>query len=158
LAAKKSSGGSPPASAPVAPTSAASSPAANSPVAERPAGLGKPQASTSQVAPDQSLTRLKQFYLTEVRRYLNERVKTSPLADEEAARRLFFQWRSELPVEMHELLKHIEGSCDERRRLLHLERLHWQLHWWLGIHVPASIAVVILMLIHIVVALRVVPF
>jgi hypothetical protein len=108
--------------------------------------------------PAHSLQRLKGFYVGQARQYLSQPLHSSPLAGEEPAQRLFAQLRGELPVALHGALDEIEQFCAERRQLLHLQRLHWQLHWWLGVHIPASVAVIVLMLIHIVAALRVVPF
>jgi hypothetical protein len=100
------------------------------------------------------------FYLGRARPYLVpiRKPQSSELASADAARRLFFQLRGELPAGLHATLDQIEHYCDERRQLLHLQRLHWQLHWWLGLHIPASVAVIVLMLIHVVAALRVIPF
>lgn len=76
----------------------------------------------------------------------------------EHAQRRFAVLRAELAAPLHEPLSQIERLCDERRQMLQLKRLHRQLHWWLVIHVPASFAVIVLMIVHIVLALRVVPF
>jgi hypothetical protein len=113
-----------------------------------------------ETVPPASLDRLKKFYLHEgVRNYLRD---DAPFAEAfsvpENALRTFARLRGELPVALHGAIDAIEKYCDEQRQLIQLKRLHRQLHWWLAVHVPASVAVMVLMIVHIVLALRVVPF
>jgi hypothetical protein len=57
-------------------------------------------------------------------------------------------------------MEEIEGEieklaqfCEERRLLLEQERIHFWLHSWLLIHVPLSVALLVLGVLHIVTAL-----
>jgi hypothetical protein len=136
------------------------------------APLGKPDAagpaggpaaaakSAADEIPSHSRQRLLDFYLGQVRSFLipDRKPRLSALANEDTGRSLFFQLRGELPAALHGTLNLMEYYCTERRQLLQLQRLHWQLHWWLGLHVPASAAVIVLMVIHAIVAARVIPF
>jgi hypothetical protein len=55
-------------------------------------------------------------------------------------------------------LLELEAACDETRQLRRARQLHRWLHGWLAIHIPASVAVIVLLVLHIVLALRVNPF
>jgi hypothetical protein len=65
---------------------------------------------------------------------------------------------ADLPTELHETVRRIEEFCDERRQYVAQQRLHRWLHWWLILHIPPSIALLVLFVAHVVVSLRVVPF
>lgn len=160
-----------PAPAVAAPPAATPVPAIVAPVrvpgsaaAEKPGPpVKKPAPSTAEppaIVPQQSLDRLKQFYLRDgARGYLKGEPRSSGrLSVTENAQREFARLRGELPVVLHEVLDSIEHYCDEQRQLLHLQRLHRELHWWLAVHIPASVAVMVLMFVHIVMSMRVIPF
>ena len=74
------------------------------------------------------------------------------------ARRLFGQLKSDLPTELHEVLEQLASFCEERRQFAVQKRLHRWMHWWLILHIPPSIALIVLFVAHVVVSLRVVPF
>jgi len=59
-----------------------------------------------------------------------------------------------LPAAAHGALRDLEDICDEARQLVLQERLHRWLHGWLLVHIPISLALVILGVVHAVVALR----
>jgi hypothetical protein len=50
-------------------------------------------------------------------------------------------------------LTELEALCEQRRQIAVQERLHHWLHGWLLVHVPLSIALLILGLVHIVMAI-----
>jgi hypothetical protein len=50
-------------------------------------------------------------------------------------------------------LAHLQTCCDERRQLGEQERLHRLLHGWLFLHVPLSVALLLLGLAHAVLSL-----
>jgi len=52
------------------------------------------------------------------------------------------------------LLKDLEELCSLRRQLDLQKRLHHRLHWWLTIHLPASVFLCFLLLAHILTALK----
>jgi hypothetical protein len=48
----------------------------------------------------------------------------------------------------------MEEYCEHRRQFDLQSRLHWWLHGWLCLHLPLSLALVLLMFVHIVLALK----
>lgn len=106
---------------------------------------------------------LQRFYLKHVRPFLSENrssrsLRKSPLASTVEARRLFNEQEAILPALLHPLLKELADFCDTRRQIELQRRILRWMHWWLLLHVPASIALLILLLAHVVMAIRVVPF
>jgi hypothetical protein len=59
-----------------------------------------------------------------------------------------------LPAAAYATLADLEDICDEARQLMRQERLHHWLHGWLLLHIPLSVALILLGAIHAVVALR----
>jgi len=98
---------------------------------------------------------LRAFYLDEMRPYL-ERPKQSGqrLGDVDKTRGVFSGLRTLLPAAAHVTLADLEDICDEARQLTRQERLHHWLHGWLLLHVPLSLALILLGAIHAVMALR----
>lgn len=104
---------------------------------------------------------LRDVYQNRIRPFLEHPVKARKfpdLANDMQADRLFAQMRGELPAELHETLGTLENYVEERRQYISLTRIHRALHWWLMAHIPVSMAMFVLMIVHIIVALRVVPF
>jgi len=66
----------------------------------------------------------------------------------------FAHLRTIMPVAAHDLLRDLEGICEERRQLMVQRRLHLWLHAWLLVHVPLSFALLVLTAVHAVLALR----
>ncbi len=48
--------------------------------------------------------------------------------------------------------------CEQRRQFAMIQRYHFWLHGWLLVHIPATVALYLVLVVHAVVALRVVPF
>ena len=48
--------------------------------------------------------------------------------------------------------------CEQRRQFAMIQRYHFWLHGWLLVHIPATVALYLVLIVHAVVALRVVPF
>jgi hypothetical protein len=98
---------------------------------------------------------LKHFYVQELRVYLEEPHRRGQrLANAEKAKQVFAGWRTLLPAAGHGTLRDLEDICDEVRQLVLQERLHRWLHGWLLVHIPISLALVILGVVHAIVALR----
>ncbi|MDA0282528.1 MAG: hypothetical protein O3B86_04150, partial [Planctomycetota bacterium] len=70
----------------------------------------------------------------------------------------FTQMRGTLPVELHDTLESLRAYCEEHRQFAEQIRIRAWLHYWLAIHIPFSIALFVLFVVHVVVALRVVPW
>ena len=71
---------------------------------------------------------------------------------------MFHQHQTTLPTTLHPVLEELEEFCEVRRQMeLQRQILRW-MHWWLMIHVPAAIALLIFLVAHVVMSLRVIPF
>jgi hypothetical protein len=98
---------------------------------------------------------LKRFYLEELRVLLERPERRGQrLADAGKAKLAFAGLRTLLPVAAHETLNDLEEICEETRQLVRQERLHRWMHGWLLVHIPLSLALMVLAAIHAVVALR----
>jgi hypothetical protein len=98
---------------------------------------------------------LRRFYLSEMRPFL-ERPKQRGLrlGDAGKASGTFAGLRTLLPAAAHTALGDLEDICDEARQLTRQERLHHWLHGWLLLHIPLSLALILLGAVHAVMALR----
>ncbi len=67
---------------------------------------------------------------------------------------IFRELRNKLGPGTHEAIDILENLCDQRRQLDRQKRLHCWLHNWLLVHLPLSVALVILMFVHVWVALK----
>ncbi|GDY07094.1 hypothetical protein LBMAG52_05800 [Planctomycetia bacterium] len=130
------------------------------PTVEKPvAATPKAPVKTAAPVPPALLAELRDFHIRVVRPFLsNGRSPQHRLDDDITARRVFAQLRSDLPAELHDSLHKLEDLCDERRQFNTQLRLHRWLHWWLILHIPPSIAMLVLFVAHVIVSLRVVPF
>ena len=133
--------------------------------AAEPVTVNRPVATVEKFSQPTALEKqlLRAVYLDHVRPFLAENrsrrsVLKSPLASAVEARRLFHQQESVLPATLHPVLDDLEAFCENRRQIeLQRQILRW-MHWWLMIHVPAAVALLIFLAAHIVMALRVIPF
>jgi len=98
---------------------------------------------------------LRSFYVLEVRPFL-ERPKERGLrlSDEARAAEAFAALRTLLPSAAHGALDDLAEICGEARQLRRQERLHRWLHGWLLVHIPLSLALIVLGTVHAVMALR----
>lgn len=98
---------------------------------------------------------LRQFYLQEMRAFLQAPGQRGfRLGDAAKASSAFAGLRTLLPTAAHATLGDLEDICDEARQLTRQERLHRWLHGWLLVHIPISLALILLGAIHAVMALR----
>jgi hypothetical protein len=98
---------------------------------------------------------LKKFYLDEMRPFLeNPRGHGGRLSDTEKAQAAFAGLRTRMPPAGQETLADLEAICDEARQLVRQEQLHRWLHGWLLVHIPVSLALILLGAVHAVVALK----
>jgi len=98
---------------------------------------------------------LRKFYIEEMRPFL-ERSKSRGrlLVDDTRASSVFASLRTLLPAAAHNTLTDLEDICDEARQLLRQERLHRWLYGWLLLHIPLSLALILLGAVHALMALR----
>ena len=98
---------------------------------------------------------LRSFYVLEVEPFLrrpNERGLR--LSEEARAASAFGALRTLLPAAAHGTLDDLASICNEARQLRRQEQLHRWLHSWLLLHIPLSLALILLGAVHAVMALR----
>jgi len=100
------------------------------------------------------LAQYSAFYENELRPYLQNAVKKSPLKARDYSTAEFERIRALLPESGHKTLKALEEICEEKRQLDHQIVLHRTLHGWLLCHLPLSLALILLGFIHAIGALR----
>ena len=97
---------------------------------------------------------LREFYLKEMRAFVQAPALIRPLADPTIAAAHFATLRPLLPPALEGAIADLESICEEERQLLRQERMHRLLHGWLVVHVPLSFALMALAVVHMVMALR----
>ena len=110
-------------------------------------------ASVIRVAADDTAP-LREFYVGEMRAFLQAPTRTHALANETTAAARFSRLRGLVQPALAGALSDLENICDEERQLLRQEKMHGRLHAWLVVHVPLSFALMALAVVHIVMALR----
>jgi len=104
---------------------------------------------------EEEIAPLRRFYLLEMRPFLEHPKKRGQrLADADKARTIFTGLRTLLPVPAHATLDDLQEMCDETRQLVRQERIYRWLHGWLLVHIPLSLALILLGAVHAFVALR----
>jgi len=73
----------------------------------------------------------------------------SPLAHRGSAESVFNDLKLRLDERAHEAVDALSNLCDQRRQFDHQARLHFWLHNWLWVHLPLSLALIVLMFVHI---------
>lgn len=93
---------------------------------------------------------LRAFYVKTVRPFLAaDAPPDARLMNPSRAAAKFAEVRPEsIPAAGRDVLKQLAGICDERRELARQARLHYWLHLWLFIHVPLSLSLLVLGLLH----------
>jgi len=98
---------------------------------------------------------LRGFYVNEMRPFLERSQRRSErLADAATTSSAIAGLRTLLPATAHSVLNDLEDICDEARQLARQERLHRWLHGWLLVHIPLSLALILLGAVHALMALR----
>src|SRR5262245_15296242 len=97
---------------------------------------------------------LREFYKREMRPFVASPAASHPLADPVTAGLKFEAVRALVPPSLHAALADLENICEEERQLMRQYRMYRLLHSWLVVHLPLSVALLALAVIHIVVALR----
>lgn len=98
---------------------------------------------------------LRKFYLVEMRPYLEQpKRRGARLGNADKAHGVFSSLHTLLPEVAQATLQDLEDICDESRQLVRQEQLHRWLHGWLLVHIPLSLALILLGAVHAVVALR----
>jgi hypothetical protein len=98
---------------------------------------------------------LRRFYFNEVRPFLERPAERRLLLSDASKARLGFSGlRTLLPERAHPTVDDLEDVCEEARQLQKQRRLHHWLHLWLLVHIPISLALIVLGAVHAVMALK----
>lgn len=97
---------------------------------------------------------LREFYMREMRAFLLQPSLSHALADPATATLKFDTVRALVPPLFQGPIADLENICEEERQLMRQSRMHAVLHGWLLVHVPLSIALLLMAFVHIFVALR----
>ncbi|MGB9467277.1 MAG: hypothetical protein WBR10_19375 [Candidatus Acidiferrum sp.] len=118
-------------------------------------GAAVAAAAETVVLTEEECAPLRQFYLSEMRPFLAQPKKRgSRIGDADKAHDAFSGLRTLMPPSAEATVQDLEDICDEARQLLRQERLHHLLHGWLLVHIPFSLALILLGAVHAVMALR----
>jgi hypothetical protein len=118
------------------------------------AGAGD-SAATAAVTVSEEATPLRHFFDKELKPFLDKpEARGSALGDAAQARSAFVQLRTLVPPALHTAIDDLENICEEERQLTRQSRLHLWLHGWLLLHIPVSLALLLLGAAHAVMALR----
>lgn len=97
---------------------------------------------------------LRDFYLRHVRTFLQIEVSPdSSLLNATQAEGIFATVRDGIPRKMIPIATELESICNERRQLIAQNKLQWIMHGWTLIHIPLSMSLLILTLVHVVMSL-----
>jgi hypothetical protein len=108
----------------------------------------------TRVAPYRA-SQLAGFFDRQIIPYLERgRAGRGPLAAPARAQQLFAELRRDAGPELAQTVDRLEAVCTCRRQLDRQYDLQWWLHSWLCLHLPLSIALFALLLLHIVYALK----
>jgi hypothetical protein len=98
---------------------------------------------------------LTEFYDREMRPYIeNAGGRKCALADRRTSAAMFDNLKTLLPNAIHDTVDDLENICEEKRQLDHQVAMHRMLHGWLFVHVPLSLALLVMGAVHAVIALR----
>jgi hypothetical protein len=118
-------------------------------------GAAVAAATETAVLTEEESAPLRQFYLREMRPFLEQpKNRGSRLGDADKAHGAFSGLRTLLPPSAQATVQDLEDICDEARQLVRQEQLHHLLHGWLLVHIPLSLALILLGAVHAVMALR----
>jgi hypothetical protein len=118
-------------------------------------GGGVAAAAETTVLTEEECAPLRQFYLSEMRPFLEApKHRGSRLGDADKAHGAFSGLQTLLPPSAQATVQDLEDICDEARQLVRQEQLHHLLHGWLLVHIPLSLALILLGAVHAVMALR----
>jgi hypothetical protein len=119
-----------------------------------PAAGSRSSVATATIATTDTLP-LCNFYSRDMRPFLQQqRAQVAALSNPAKADGIFEGLRTLLPVALHATVKNLEDICEEERQLRRQIRYHHWLHGWLMLHVPLSLALLLLGCAHAIMALR----
>ncbi len=106
---------------------------------------------------------LWQFYISEVRPFLAGACSIARRSDDvlragATSQRIFQRQREVLNTSLHGPLQELQALCDYRRAMDQQRRILLWMNLWMLLHVPVSGMLLVLLVAHIVMSLRVVPW
>ena len=111
--------------------------------------------STSVAVRENDAAPLRNFFEQELKPFLESpSARGHALADQAQSRSAFVYLKTLVPPALHTTLEDLESICEEERQLSLQARLHLWLHGWLLLHIPLSLALILLGAVHAVMALR----
>lgn len=117
-------------------------------------GLGLTLREPKNAASAEGSTVLSEVYATTVLPFMRRsQTDHSTLTDRAGSALLFEEMRPRLDPSLHQALDSLASICSVLREQRHQVRLHRWLHGWLLLHVPLSMALLVLMAAHVVTAL-----
>jgi hypothetical protein len=136
-----------------APEKAAAARTTNAAATDATAAVAVTATATATVSDDAAP--LRNFYEAELKPFLEKpSARGSALGDESQAHNAFLQLRTLVPPAFHATIDDLENICEEERQLTLQGHLHGWLHGWLLLHIPLSLALILLGAVHAVMALR----
>ena len=106
-------------------------------------------------AQSQETEPLAEFYRQQVVPYLRDgNGIDSPFAHAGRAAVLFQNFKARVPLASQGIVDALESLCQQRRQWDVQTRMHFWLHNWLWVHFPLSVALLVLMAAHSLVALK----
>jgi hypothetical protein len=99
-------------------------------------------------------TPLRKFFVDELQTFFSSNWRVSPLKSRGQARQIFSELNRMIPADQHPAVRRLEELCDARRELERQRWLNRWLHNWLCIHFPLSVALMVLVVFHAVVAMK----
>jgi hypothetical protein len=125
-------------------------------VPEKAAAAAAPESmASSDVAAANDAAPLLNFFDSELKPFLDQpEGRGSALGDAAQARSAFLHLRTLVPPALHTAIDDLENICEEERELTLQSRLHVWLHGWLLLHIPLSLALLLLGAVHALMALR----
>jgi len=99
--------------------------------------------------------RFREIYMAKVRPFLKDpEAPGAELANPRRAAEVFDSLRRLLVPQVRGVLDDLENICEEEQQLSHQIKIYRWLHGWLVVHVPLSIALLVMGAVHAVIALR----
>jgi hypothetical protein len=97
---------------------------------------------------------LRELYSLSVKPYLDNPVGEGVLADAVKSGQVLRRYRHLLPEELHSRVERLGRICDDYRTLRLREKIQNRVDAWMVVHVPLSLALVILVAVHAIYSLR----
>jgi hypothetical protein len=110
-------------------------------------------ASTARIGAEESAP-LRDFYSRDMRPFVQSPGPHHPLANPAQSALRFEKVRALVPASFHPAIADLENICEEERQLMRQGRMQSLLYSWQLVHVPLSVALLLLAIVHVVVALR----